>query len=118
MPGLSHRKKQLIRTFHFEVRRLLSESERRALFHALKEFQRSRQVEKLVIELRDLLHSPEKLDLLRHIRDLIPRSHITEFDGYFRQSSRQTPKSTIQRRRPPGRHSPELITRPQSHGKQ
>ncbi|XP_021361258.1 uncharacterized protein LOC110455442 isoform X2 [Mizuhopecten yessoensis] len=115
MPGLSQRKKQLIRTFHFEARRLLSESERRTLFHALKEFQRYRQVDKLVFELRELLHSPEKLDLLRHIRDLIPRAHVKEFDGYFRQSSRQALSPTTQRRRQNGHHSPEIFIRPNPH---
>ncbi|XP_069140094.1 PDZ domain-containing protein 7-like isoform X2 [Argopecten irradians] len=116
MLGLSQRKKQLIRTFHFEAKRLLSESERRSLFHILKEFQRYRQIDKLVFELRELLHSPEKLDLLRHIRDLIPRAHVNEFDGYFRQSaSRQALSPTVQRRRQNGRHSPEIIIRPNVH---
>ncbi|XP_060069538.1 uncharacterized protein LOC132549609 [Ylistrum balloti] len=116
MPGLSQRKKQLIRTFHFEARRLLSESERRALFHVLKEFQRYRQIDKLVFELRELLHSPEKLDLLRHIRDLIPRAHVNEFDDYFRQSAaRLAPSPTVTRRRQNGRHSPEIIIRPNPH---
>ncbi|XP_033756926.1 uncharacterized protein LOC117339451 isoform X2 [Pecten maximus] len=116
MPGLSQRRKQLIRTFHFEARRLLSESERRALFHVLKEFQRYRQIDKLVFELRELLHSPEKLDLLRHIRDLIPRAYVNEFDGYFRQSTaRQALSPTVQRRRQNGRHSPEIIIRPNPH---
>ena len=73
-------RRNLVRDFHQHARFLLSERERQALYKILKDYHRRRQIDRLVQGLKSVLKTPEKLQLLSYIRNLIPQVHWNEFD--------------------------------------
>lgn len=66
--------------FRRKSKLLLTNQERDFLHDILKQYQTYRDVRRLVVCLCGALDSPQKLDLLREIRFLIPLSHQPEFD--------------------------------------
>lgn len=66
--------------FHRCVEKLLTPEDKDYLFYALKEYSTYKSVAKLMLALNSCLDSPEKLDLLPYIRDLIPKHDKKRFD--------------------------------------
>ena len=69
------------RQFNRNAQRLLTEDDRNYLHSILKEFNVYRSVDKLILSLKSCLDTPEKLDLLKDIRMLIPPQQVTRFDS-------------------------------------
>ena len=78
--GDSQRKEQ-VKEFQRNARRLLSDDDRHYLHYTLKEYQTYKSVEKLVLALKSCLDNPRKKDLLVDIRNLIPPAHLSKFDS-------------------------------------
>lgn len=70
-----------LREFHSRVERLLTPEDRDYFFYALKEYNTYKSVAKLMLALNSCLDTPEKLDLLPSIRELIPRHDRRKFDN-------------------------------------
>lgn len=70
-----------LREFHCRVERLLTPADRDYFFYALKEYNTYKSVAKLMLALNSCLDTPEKLDLLPSIRELIPRHDKKKFDN-------------------------------------
>ena len=66
--------------FQRSVEKLLTPEDEDYLFYALKEYNTYKSVGKLMLALNSCLDSPEKLDLLPYIRDLIPKHDKKRFD--------------------------------------
>ena len=66
--------------FQRDVDRLLTQADRDYLFYALKEFSVYKNVPILMQALESCLDTPEKLDLLPVIRDLLPKRERREYD--------------------------------------
>lgn len=73
-------RKILIKEFHSHVDQLLNQEDKDFLFYALKQYNTYRNVAKLVLALTSCLDGPEKLDLLPHIRSLIPLCDMKKYD--------------------------------------
>ncbi|XP_064601311.1 PDZ domain-containing protein 7-like [Liolophura sinensis] len=84
--ALSIEKRRRIKSFQQHACYVLSEAERERLYKALKEYQKYRRVDKLVHSLKVLLNTPEKQDLTLKIRELIPPSHLGQFDHWVGKS--------------------------------
>ncbi len=69
------------REFQRSVDKLLTPEDKDYLFYALKEYNTYKSVAKLMLALNSCLDSPEKLDLLPYIRDLIPKHDKKRFDN-------------------------------------
>lgn len=67
--------------FQRSIEKLLTPEDRDYLFYALKEYNTYKSVGKLMLALNSCLDSPEKLDLLPYIRDLIPKHDKKRFDN-------------------------------------
>ena len=67
--------------FQRSVEKLLAPIDKDYLFYALKEYNTYKSVGKLMLALNSCLDSPEKLDLLPYIRDLIPKHDKKRFDS-------------------------------------
>ena len=83
-----------LKEFHSRVERLLTPADRDYFFYALKEYNTYKSVAKLMLALNSCLDTPEKLDLLPSIRDLIPRHDRKKFDNlapYNRMAHRLVP---------------------------
>lgn len=63
------------------VDKSLTPEDKDYLFYALKEYNTYKSVAKLMLALNSCLDTPEKLDLLPYIRDLIPKSDKKRFDN-------------------------------------
>ena len=74
-------KKVKLREFQRSVNQILSTEDRDYLFYALREYNTYKSVAKLMLALNSCLDSPEKLDLLPYIRDLIPKHDKKKFDS-------------------------------------
>ena len=74
-------KKVKLREFQRSVNQLLSTEDRDYLFYALREYNTYKSVAKLMLALNSCLDSPEKLDLLPYVRDLIPKHDKRKFDS-------------------------------------
>lgn len=70
-----------LKEFHSRVEQLLTPADRDYFFYALKEYNTYKSVAKLMLALNSCLDTPEKLDLLPSIRDLIPRHDRKKFDN-------------------------------------
>ena len=70
-----------LKEFHSRVEQLLPPADRDYFFYALKEYNRYKSVAKLMLALNSCLDTPEKLDLLPSIRELIPRHDRRKFDN-------------------------------------
>lgn len=66
--------------FQRSVEKLLTPEDEDYLYYALKEYNTYKSVGKLMLALNSCLDSPEKLDLLPYIRDLIPKHDKKRFD--------------------------------------
>lgn len=66
--------------FQRSVDKLLTPEDKDYLFYALKEYNTYKSVAKLMLALNSCLDSPDKLDLLPYIRDLIPKHDKKRFD--------------------------------------
>lgn len=69
-----------VNEFQNDVDRLLTAEDKDYLMYALKEFSTYKNVPVLIQALKSCLDSPEKLDLLPVIRDLLPKPDQREFD--------------------------------------
>lgn len=74
-------KKVKLREFQRSVNQLLSTEDRDYLFYALREYNTYKSVAKLMLALNSCLDTPEKLDLLPYVRDLIPKHDKRKFDS-------------------------------------
>ena len=70
-----------LRELHSRVERLLTPADRDYFFYALKEYNTYKSVAKLMLALNSCLDTPEKLDLLLCIRELLPRHDRRKFDN-------------------------------------
>ena len=85
-----------LREFYRSVEQLLTPEDKDYLFYALKEYNTYKSVAKLMLALNSCLDTPEKLDLLPYIRELIPRHDRKKFDSlapYNRMA--HAPRSTV-----------------------
>jgi hypothetical protein len=80
MANKDYQRKQFLREFYQRSNELLTEEDKNYLYDVLKEYQSYKQVDKLVQCLNSALDTPQKKDLLHEIRNLIPLSHLEEFD--------------------------------------
>ena len=67
--------------FYRSIEKLLTPEDKDYLFYAMKEYNTYKSVAKLMLALNSCLDSPEKLDLLPYIRDLIPKHDKKRFDN-------------------------------------
>ena len=84
-----------LKEFHQSVEQLLTPEDRDYLFYAMKEYNTYRSVAKLMLALNSCLDTPEKLDLLLYIRELIPKHDQKKFDSlapYNRMAHPVSPK--------------------------
>ena len=70
-----------LREFQRTVSQLLSPEDKDYLFYAMKEYNTYKSVAKLMLALNSCLDTPEKLDLLPYVRDLIPKHDKKRFDS-------------------------------------
>ena len=87
-----------LKEFHRSVEQLLTPEDRDYLFYAMKEYNTYRSVAKLMLALNSCLDTPEKLDLLLYIRELIPKHDQKKFDSlapYNRMAHPASPKREI-----------------------
>ena len=70
-----------LREFQRTVSQLLSPEDKDYLFYAMKEYNTYKSVAKLMLALNSCLDTPEKLDLLPYVRDLIPKHDRKRFDS-------------------------------------
>ena len=66
--------------FQRAIEKLLTPEDKDYLFYAMKEYNTYKSVAKLMLALNSCLDTPEKLDLLPYIRDLIPKHEKRRFD--------------------------------------
>lgn len=69
-----------LRHYHHQARLLLTERERDLLHDMLKEYQKYHNARQFISDLRSILNTPAKMDLLREIRNLVPPTYLQEFD--------------------------------------
>ena len=74
-------RKILIQEFHKHVDQLLNQEDKDFLLYALKQYNTYRNVAKLILALTSCLDSPEKLNLLPQIRNLIPICDMKKYDS-------------------------------------
>ena len=103
-----------LKEFHKSVEQLLTLEDRDYLFYAMKEYNTYRSVAKLMLALNSCLDTPEKLDLLLYIRELIPKQDQRKFDTlapYNRMAHPASPKkeSKGQRNESNASISPDVI---------
>ena len=70
-----------LKEFNRNVEKLLPPEDKEYLLYALKEYNTYKSIAKLMLALNSCLDTPEKLDLLPYIRDLIPRHDRSRFDS-------------------------------------
>ena len=92
-------RKLLIQEFHCHVDQLLNQEDKDYLFYALKQYNTYRNVAKLVLALTSCLDTPEKLDLLPHIRNLIPICDMKKYDSIAPYDQMANPPGFAARRR-------------------
>ena len=92
-------RKLLIEEFHSHVDRLLNQEDKDFLFYALKQYNTYRNVAKLVLALTSCLDSPEKLDFLPHIRNLIPICDMKKYDSIAPYHQMANPPGSAARKR-------------------
>ena len=96
-----------LREFHRSVEQLLTPGDRDYLFYALKEYNTYKSVAKLMLALNSCLDTPEKLDLLPSIRDLLPKQDRRKFDSL-------APYNRMAHPAPPSPAAAEAQTTPQA----
>ena len=92
-------RKILIEEFHCHVDLLLNQEDKDFLLYALKQYNTYRNVAKLVLALTSCLDSPEKLDLLPHIRNLIPICDMKKYDSIAPYDQMANPPGSAARKR-------------------
>ena len=92
-------RKILIEEFHSHVDQLLNQEDKDFLLYALKQYNTYRNVAKLVLALTSCLDCPEKLDLLPHIRNLIPICDMKKYDSIAPYDQMANPPGSAARKR-------------------
>ena len=92
-------RKILIEEFHRHVQQLLNREDKDFLFYALKQYNTYRNVAKLVLALTSCLDSSEKLDLLPHVRNLIPLCDMKKYDSLAPYDKMTNPPGSAARKR-------------------
>ena len=92
-------RKILIEEFHVHVNQLLNQEDKDFLLYALKQYNTYRNVAKLILALTSCLDSPEKLDLLPHIRNLVPICDMKKYDSIAPYDQMANPPGSAARRR-------------------
>lgn len=82
-----------VNEFQRDVDRLLTREDKDYLLYALKEFSVYKNVPALMQALKSCLDTPEKLDLLPVVRNLLPRQDQREFDVLAPYKKMAHPKS-------------------------
>lgn len=89
--------------FQQDVERLLTQADKDYLLYALKEFSTYKNVSVLMQALTSCLDTPEKLDLLPVVRDLLPKNEQREFDLIAPYKKMAHPRNTHLKRKS-GKH--------------
>ena len=89
--------------FQQDVERLLAPADKDYLLYALKEFSSHKNVGVLIQALTSCLDTPDKLDMLPVVRDLLPRHDQREFDMLAPYKKMAHPRNMYQRRKS-GKH--------------
>lgn len=92
-------RKVLIEEFHIHVDQQLNQEDKDFLLYALKQYNTYRNVAKLVLALTSCLDCPEKLDLLPHIRNLIPICDMKKYDSIAPYDQMANPPGSAARKR-------------------
>lgn len=90
-----------LKEFHSRVEQVLTPSDRDYFFYALKEYNTYKSVAKLMLALNSCLDTPEKLDLLPSIRNLIPKHDRRKFDNLAPYNRMAHPPSASSSSNPP-----------------
>ena len=98
-----------LKEFHSRVEQLLPPADRDYFFYALKEYKTYKSVAKLMLALNSCLDTPEKLDLLPNIRELIPRHDRRKFDNLAPYNRMAHPPSPLPRPPRPPRETEEEV---------
>lgn len=101
-----------VREFHRTVEQLLTPEDRDYLFYALKEYNTYKSVAKLMLALNSCLDTPEKLDLLPYVRDLIPKHDQKKFDSLAPYNRMAHPFKSV-KASSPGQEPPSTTAGPQ-----
>lgn len=100
-------RKVLIQELHKNIDLLLNQDDKDFLFYALKQYRTYRNVAKLLLSITSCLDSPDKLDLLPHIRNLIPFRDLKKFDSIAPYNRMAHPPGSVTRRK--GKLTQELL---------
>ncbi|KAL5022488.1 hypothetical protein ScPMuIL_001643 [Solemya velum] len=92
--------KKHIKEFQLVSRALLNKTEQHFLYNVLKDYQQKQNVNRLVQELQGLLGVPEKFQLFKILRNLIPLAHLHEFDrlNYSKPEKHKTKFNSYEKR--------------------
>nr|XP_022316588.1 uncharacterized protein LOC111120143 isoform X2 [Crassostrea virginica] len=71
---------KIARRYVTKVNELLSEEERPLVFEALKRYQSSMDLKRLIGDMKSVLNEPTKLEIYEFMRPLIPPKHQTDYD--------------------------------------
>ena len=71
----------LMQELRAQMDRLLNADDKDFLHYSLKEYSAHRSVGKLILSLSSCLDTPEKKELLPHIRNIIPKTDVKKFDA-------------------------------------
>ena len=88
-----------VNEFQQDVARLLTHEDKDYLLYALKEFSVYKNVPVLMQALKSCLDTPEKMDLLPVVRDLLPKQDQREFDVLAPYKKMAHPRSLSHRRK-------------------
>ena len=90
----------LTRELQYHMERLLKQDDQEFFKGALRDYSAYRSIGKLVMSLNSCLDTPEKMDLLPHIRNLLPKHDIKKFDALAPYSKMASPFNPQQSTRP------------------
>ena len=92
-------RKILIQEFHYHVDQLLNQEDKDFLLYALKQYNTYRNVAKLVLALTSCLDTPDKLDLLPHVRNVIPICDMKKYDSIAPYDQMANPPGSAAKKR-------------------
>jgi len=92
-------KKILMKELYRNIDLQLSQDDKEFLFYALKQYRTYKNVAKLLLSIASCLDSPDKLDLLPHIRNLIPIRDLKKFDSMAPYDRMAHPPGSAARRK-------------------
>ena len=97
--SLEASRSQRLQEFNLIVKALLSHEERIILYKVLKDYQRRRDIQRLVHGLKLVFQTNRKVELLKYVRYFLDEQHILEFDRLTHFHSKFRPRRQRRRRR-------------------